>query len=102
LERLGFPWILSSESIVINGLRWIFAERNFSRAFTAAPKPWEREPTILAYGTGLIDHGESLILFLIFCKKLLSEPFHSSRLHPKATRSESLIPGCARLTVDLM
>jgi hypothetical protein len=25
LETLGFPWILSSESTLINGLRWLFA-----------------------------------------------------------------------------
>jgi hypothetical protein len=35
VERLGFPWILSPESIILNGLRWIFAERNFSRPFAA-------------------------------------------------------------------
>src|SRR5258708_2165032 len=29
-DFLGFPWILSSESRLINGLRWIFAERFFS------------------------------------------------------------------------
>jgi hypothetical protein len=33
LEKLGFPWILSSESNLFNGLRGIFAERNLSRAF---------------------------------------------------------------------
>jgi Glycine transporter len=80
-----------------------FSLREISRALlpprqnrgNGSPRFWPME-------RGLIDHGESLILFLIFCKKLLSEPFHSSRLHPKATRSESLIPGCTRLTVDLM
>jgi hypothetical protein len=33
LEKLGFPWILSSESSLFNGLRVTFAERNFSRPF---------------------------------------------------------------------
>jgi hypothetical protein len=33
LEKLGFPWILSSESSLFNGLRGIFAGRNFSRPF---------------------------------------------------------------------
>jgi hypothetical protein len=37
VEKLGFPWILSSESSILNGLRWIFAERNFSRPFAPAP-----------------------------------------------------------------
>ena len=31
LEKLGFPWILSSESSLFNELYWIFVERNFSR-----------------------------------------------------------------------
>ncbi len=33
LDFLGFPWILSSESRLINGLHAIFAERIFPRAF---------------------------------------------------------------------
>jgi hypothetical protein len=33
LEKLGFPWILSSESRLINGLRGIFVGRNFARPF---------------------------------------------------------------------
>jgi hypothetical protein len=32
-DFLGFPWILSSESSLINWLHAIFAERNFSRPF---------------------------------------------------------------------
>jgi hypothetical protein len=44
LERLGFPWILSSESNLFNGLRRIFAERNFSSPFAAAPEPWNGRP----------------------------------------------------------
>jgi hypothetical protein len=35
LDFLGFPWILSSESRLINGLRWIFAEKFFLGAFLA-------------------------------------------------------------------
>jgi hypothetical protein len=31
--KFGFSWILSSESGLFNGLRGIFAERNFSRPF---------------------------------------------------------------------
>jgi hypothetical protein len=34
LEKLGFPWILSSETSLFNGLRWIFAERKFLGSFT--------------------------------------------------------------------
>jgi hypothetical protein len=35
LDFLGFPWILSSESRLFNGLRAIFAEAIFSRASPA-------------------------------------------------------------------
>jgi hypothetical protein len=31
LEKLGFPWILSSESRLINGLRGMFREKYFAR-----------------------------------------------------------------------
>jgi len=34
LDFLGFPWILSSESRLIKGLRWIFAEKFFLAAFS--------------------------------------------------------------------
>jgi hypothetical protein len=33
LEKLEFPWILSSESRLINGLRWISLEKNSCRLF---------------------------------------------------------------------
>jgi hypothetical protein len=33
LEKLGFPWILSSESRLFNGLRAIFAKRKFLAPF---------------------------------------------------------------------
>ena len=36
---------------------------------------------------GRIVHGASLTWFLIFCKRLSSEPFPFGRLNPKAARS---------------
>jgi hypothetical protein len=36
LDFLGFPWILSSESSLIKGLRWIFAEKFFAALFPLA------------------------------------------------------------------
>jgi hypothetical protein len=48
LEKLGFPWILSSELSIFNGLRWIFAENKFSRFFgRRRPNRGKRRPTIL-------------------------------------------------------
>jgi hypothetical protein len=38
LEKLGFPWILSSEMSLFNGLQRIFAER-FIRAPSAPREP---------------------------------------------------------------
>jgi hypothetical protein len=72
LEKLGFPWILSSELSIFNGLRWIFAESKFARPFAAAPELRERRPTILVMLSGRIAHRASVTLFLIFCKKLLA------------------------------
>jgi hypothetical protein len=80
LDFLGFPWILSSETSSFNGLRWILADRNFSRPFAAAPEPWERRPTILARGKGRIGHGEKVTHFLLFCNKLLSTEIAVRRL----------------------
>jgi hypothetical protein len=36
LEKLGFPWILSCESRLINGLQGIYSVRNFRGVFA----PW--------------------------------------------------------------
>jgi hypothetical protein len=36
LEKLGFPWILSSESRLINGLRGILLEEKFRTPFSLA------------------------------------------------------------------
>jgi hypothetical protein len=69
LDFLGFPWILSSETRLTNGLRGIFLEKFFPRLFASA----------LAAGTGCRSLGESkrrvahrgsLAFFLIFCKTL--------------------------------
>jgi hypothetical protein len=67
LEKLGFPWILSSETRLFNGLRRIFAEQNFSRPFAVEPEP---RPTILAMWKGRIVHKTRVTALLVFCKKL--------------------------------
>jgi hypothetical protein len=70
LDFLGFPWILSSESILFNGLRGFFVERIFSRALRcrAAPK---RAPVALACRGSFM--GASLLRFLLFRKRLLPD-----------------------------
>ncbi|HEY5207278.1 MAG TPA: hypothetical protein VIJ63_22160, partial [Roseiarcus sp.] len=84
LDFLGFPWILSSESRLINGLRGVNGEEKFRAGF---PLCWEalvREAAVEAVRKGRIVHGASLNRFLIFCKKLLRRPFPSGRLVQKA------------------
>jgi hypothetical protein len=72
LDFLGFPWILSSESRLINGLHGI----NRAEVFVVL-SPAVRSARTGAFGlrvpTGRIAHVASLIWFLIFCKGLLSD-----------------------------
>jgi hypothetical protein len=71
LDFLGFPWILSSESRLINELREIFRARNFLDPFPRRSQRREREPAIEPTRMRRIAHEASLIKFLIFVKQLL-------------------------------
>jgi hypothetical protein len=84
LERLGFPWILSSESSIFNGLRWIFAQRNFSRPFAAAPgnggpRSWHAEEQDHSWG--------KLNLFSDFLQELVVWAFP---FQPPRSKGDSL------------
>ena len=79
MDSLGFPWILSSETRLINGLRGFFAKQFFSPSL---PLRRGTEPAVEAMLKGATVHGASLIYFLIFCNLLSSEPFFGC-LHPK-------------------
>jgi hypothetical protein len=59
LERLGFPWILSPESSIINGLRGIFAEKISRALLPARQNPRGRQPKILACGKGRLVMGQA-------------------------------------------
>ncbi len=75
LEKLGFPWILSSETSLFNGLRWIFVGTNFARPFPqrqpeksaggclCASRSWD-------CGRAELSMGASLALLLFFCKRI--------------------------------
>jgi hypothetical protein len=71
LEKLGFPWILSSETRLINGLRGIFAEKF---CVTLLPLGAVGAPGRKAAGEAMgkrgIVHRASLTSVLIFCKQL--------------------------------
>jgi hypothetical protein len=60
LDFLGFPWILSSESRLINGLRGIFAEKFFLGAFLAGGVCAETRAPVLAVRKGKPVHRASL------------------------------------------
>jgi hypothetical protein len=72
LDFLGFPWILSSESRLINGLRGINGAPIFHAASSAASGA-ERDGAVEAMRRRRIIHESSLILILIFRNELLSE-----------------------------
>jgi hypothetical protein len=60
----------------------------FPRAFSLALEARERERAVEAMQKrSRIVHGQSLPRFLIFCKRLSSEPFPFGRLNPKAARA---------------
>jgi hypothetical protein len=69
LDFLGFPWILSSESRLFNGLPGIFADRNFLRPFAIGGSAGEAA-TVSGMRKRRIAHTASLTLFLFFCKIL--------------------------------
>jgi hypothetical protein len=62
LEKLGFPWILSSESSVFNELQGIFTRKNFALPFT----PWggcaPRAAAFLGFEKHRIGHRNQLTL----------------------------------------
>jgi hypothetical protein len=62
LDSLGFPWILSSESRLINGLRGINRARVFLDASSLA---WVAG-TVEGARKGRIVHPASLAYFLVF------------------------------------
>jgi hypothetical protein len=69
LDFLGFPWILSSESRLFNGLRWILREENFSRPFAARQRAGTGAG-ILTRQKRSVAHRASLTRFLLFCNQL--------------------------------
>ena len=80
LEKLGFPWILSSETSLFNALHGIFAEKKFARSFGPRGGSAGRAPDGLGIAKRRIGHGASLPYLLIFCKRLSPLSFPLSRL----------------------
>jgi hypothetical protein len=59
LESFGFPWILSSESSLFNGLHGK-TDENFFAPLPLAFAAREREAAVEAMLKGRFDHGPSL------------------------------------------
>jgi hypothetical protein len=62
LDFLGFPWILSSESSDINGLREIFTGRFFASLSLAREAP-QQTPAVEFVGKGGIVHAAAYFNF---------------------------------------
>jgi hypothetical protein len=60
LDSLGVSWILSSETRLFNGLRWIFAEEFFSALSPALRPAGDVELAVEAMRKGGIIHEASL------------------------------------------
>jgi hypothetical protein len=103
LDFLGFPWILSSESRLFNGLRGIFGGK-FFLTLSWREKP-ERAPAVETIRKGGIVHGTSLLQFLIASNQLSCDPVEPAKLAsfcwlpPKRTgRSKRVNLGLSKLS----
>jgi hypothetical protein len=97
---LGFPWILSSESRLINGLRWIFAEKFFVAFLPlGAFEAMERKAAGEAMRKRRRVHRASLTRILIFCNRLSPRSFSqpASHLHPEWTTASSAAVRLAKM-----
>jgi hypothetical protein len=83
LDLFGFPWILSSETSLINGLHGIFRGKFFVTAL------WRKKPgralKVEAVQKGGIAHGASLLQFLIVSKQLSSDPAAQANTRPPSS-----------------
>jgi hypothetical protein len=70
LEKLGFPWIISSKSRLFNGLRGIFREENFSRLFPGAEGVPERARALLEHSEAQIVSWDKLNLVSDFLQEI--------------------------------
>jgi hypothetical protein len=73
LDFLGFPWILSSESRLINGLHGIFAEKFFSTLFSWRARVGTGDAPVEGVRKGRIAHPANLPHFPIFSNRLSRE-----------------------------
>jgi hypothetical protein len=80
LDLFGFPWILSFEYSLINGLHRKNEQRFFSSLLPLASERGNRRAIWFWLVEGHINHAASLAQFLIFGKILLRELCRSGRI----------------------
>jgi hypothetical protein len=85
LDSLGFPWILSSESRLFNGLRVIFAVRVFSALFGGVKRRGDR--SLRSLHTEAQNYSwDKRNLISDFLQDIVVRAVPFGRLNPKATR----------------
>jgi hypothetical protein len=91
LDFLGFPWILSSESRLFNGLRGIFREEKFIAPFAARWRAGTGAdmPTMQKRG---VAHRARLTRFLLFCNQLAGTEMSNLSRAEDGAPAISLIP----------
>jgi hypothetical protein len=83
LDFLGFPWILSSESRLFNGLRGIFGGRKFLALFCRWGGGAGTGAGIPTMQKCCMTHRVSLTHFLLFCNQLPSIEIVDSSSSPR-------------------
>jgi hypothetical protein len=83
LDFLGFPWILSSESRLFNGLRGFFGERKFRALFCRWGGGAGTGAGIPTMQKCSMTHRASLTHFLLFCNQLPSTEIVDSLSSPR-------------------
>jgi hypothetical protein len=63
LDSLGFPWILSSESRLFNGLRGLKRRKVLAHAFSMVLEAPQRAPVLLACGSAGLFMGQAYLSF---------------------------------------
>ncbi len=94
--KLGFPWILSSETSLFNGLHGVSA-KNFSRGVSSRSQP-ESEPAAEAMRKVSLVHGASLTWLLIFSNRLLAA---AARFRPLSRRRVQWEGGRGMVALEL-
>jgi hypothetical protein len=92
LEKLGFPWILSSESRVINGLHEIFSIKFFLALFFVAKQASQRQPTIW-HAEGMDCSWGKLNLISDFLQEI---PARAVPVWPPLSKGNALSPNQLR------